>query len=121
MKLSLWVANPEQTAKLVETARKALGPGHSIGDPAVSLASHRLPDAVVACLKARAEIGEQKYGGLLSVGWPKATAGAYQEALDLLVYLYADVQASSIERSYARELVMILAQRLIDGGLDAES
>lgn len=121
MKLSLWVANPEQTAKLVETARRALGPGHSIGDPAVSLASHRLPDAVVACLKARAEVGEQKYGGLLSVGWPKATAGAYQEALDLLVYLCADLHSTPLERSHARELVMSLAQRLVDGGLDAES
>jgi hypothetical protein len=117
MKFSLWVASDGQAAMLVETATTALGPGHSQGAPAVGVASHRLPDAVVACLKARAEVGVQKYGGVLSVGWPKATAGAYQEALDLLVYLHADVEALPIERALARELVLSLAQRLAERGV----
>jgi len=111
-------ATDAQTEQLVEAATARLGPDCSSGMPAVGRAAQRLPQAIVACLRARADQGVQKYGTALSVGWPPATAGAYQEALDLVMYLAADADASPFERALARKLAISLAKRLV--GIDTD-
>lgn len=67
---------------------------------------------LVDCLLERSVVGKSKYGRLLPIGWPLATAGAFQEALDLLVYLASDTSSTRLERWAARWVVRSLAQRL---------
>lgn len=107
----LWTVHDMDAAPLVQAARAPLGPGWGEGGPAVDQAVQGLPPCLVACLRARAEYGLDKYPELLPRGWPLATYGALQEALDLLVYLHADEQATKWEKDRALELVERLAVR----------
>jgi hypothetical protein len=109
--VALWTIHELDAAPLVQAARTPLGAGWGDGRPAVELASEGLPPCLVACLRARADYGLDKYPALLPSGWPLATYGALQEALDLLVYLHADEGASKKERELALELVQRLALR----------
>lgn len=97
---------------LVTLANVALGPGYGDGPPAVIKAGRGLPPVLVDCLLERSVVGKSKYGRLLPVGWPLATAGAFQEALDLLVYLASDTSSTRLERWAARWVVRSLARRL---------
>lgn len=97
---------------LVTLANVALGPGYGDGPPAVIKAGRGLPPVLVDCLLERSVVGKSKYGRLLPIGWPLATAGAFQEALDLLVYLASDTSSTRLERWAARWVVRSLAQRL---------
>ncbi|MFZ8927417.1 MAG: hypothetical protein ACO3CU_11745 [Candidatus Nanopelagicales bacterium] len=68
---------------------------------------------VRVALAARAEVGALRYGGPLRYGWPWATVGAWQEALDAMVYLEADPGATSRELALARELAEVLTGRIV--------
>ena len=102
----------KQHRALVAISAVALGPGYGDGPPAVVAAGRGLPVVLVDCLLERAVVGQSKYGRLLPIGWPLATAGAFQEALDLLVYLASDKGSLWAERWMARWLLRSLARRL---------
>jgi len=93
-----------------------LGCGYGDGPPAVVAAGRGVPAVLVDCLRERAVVGLTKYGRLLPIGWPRATAGAFQEALDLLVYLASDEGSTWLERWAARWLLRSLARRLQNNG-----
>lgn len=109
--VALWMIDDRDAAPLVQAARTPLGAGWGDGRPAVELASEGQPPCIVACLRARADYGLDKYPALLPRGWPLATYGGLQEALDLLVYLHADEGAPKKELELALELVQRLALR----------
>ena len=69
--------------------------------------------ALAACVAARAEVGQLKYGTVLRRGWKRSAAGALQEAVDLLLYLFADPAASPRERKLAIELAELLVRRVL--------
>lgn len=69
--------------------------------------------ALAACVAARAEMGQLKYGTVLRRGWKRSAAGALQEAIDLLLYLFADPAASPRERKLAIELAELLIRRVL--------
>ena len=74
--------------------------------------------AVREALAARAEVGVVRYGGLLRRGWRWALVGGWQEALDLVVYLAADPDATPRERALAGELAELLTARLLRTPVD---
>lgn len=69
--------------------------------------------ALAACVASRAEVGQLKYGTVLRRGWKRSAAGALQEAVDLLLYLFADQGASPRERKLAIELAELLVRRVL--------
>lgn len=109
----LYTVAPVDFAPLVQAARTPLGPSWGDGGPAVEAAVQGLSPCLVECLRARAQYGLDKYPELLAIGWPLATYGALQEALDLLVYLHADEKATKWERDRALELCERLAMRCL--------
>lgn len=109
----LYTVHPMDAAPLVQAARTPLGPSWGDGGPAVEAAVQGLAPCLVECLRARAQYGLDKYPELLAIGWPLATYGALQEALDLLVYLHADEKATKWERDRALELCERLAMRCL--------
>lgn len=109
----LYTVHPMDFAPLVQAARTPLGPSWGDGGPAVEAAVQGLSPCLVECLRARAQVGLDKYAEPLAIGWPLATYGALQEALDLLVYLWADEQATKWERERALELCERLAMRCL--------
>jgi hypothetical protein len=109
----LYTVAPMDFAPLVQAARTPLGPSWGDGGPAVDKAVQGLAPCLVECLRARAQYGLDKYAEPLAIGWPLATYGALQEALDLLVYLHADEQATKWERDRALELCERLAMRCL--------
>ena len=102
----------KQHQALVKLSALPLGPGYGDGPPAVVAAGRGMPAVLIDCLLERSVVGQSKYGRLLPIGWPLATAGAFQEALDLLVYLASDKGSTWAERWMARWLVGSLARRL---------
>jgi len=104
-------------ARLVALATAALGPddGEPVGRaPAWALAAQGASRAVREALAGRAQVGLRKYAGhLVRLGWRWATVGGWQEALDLLVYLAADPEATPRERALALELAELLTARLL--------
>jgi hypothetical protein len=102
-------------ARLARVAVAALGADDGApGRPAawaLAIGGHsRVAREAVA---VRAEVGLARYGALLRRGWRWAPLGAWQEALDLVVYLAADEGATPRERALAAELVELLAARLL--------
>jgi hypothetical protein len=69
--------------------------------------------ALAACVESRAEVGQLKYGTVLRRGWKRSAAGALQEAVDLVLYLFADQGASPRERKLAIELAELLVRRVL--------
>ena len=104
-------------ARLVALATAALGPddGEPVGRaPAWALAAQGASRAVREALAGRAQVGLRKYAGhLVRLGWRYAGVGAWQEALDLVVYLAADPEATPRERALAGELAELLTARLL--------
>lgn len=113
------VADPMLTpaeARVVALATVSLGPDD--GDTVTRAQAHAWammgrPHPIREAHAARAEMGRAKYGVVLRLGWPKATAGALQEALDLEVYLEADTGATAEEKALARRLTDSLFARLV--------
>lgn len=107
-------------ARLVALATAALGPddGTPGRAPSWAEAARGASRAVREALAARADVGVSRYGGLLRHGWRWATVGGWQEALDLLVYLAADTEATPRERALALELAELLTARLLRVPLD---
>lgn len=101
-------------------ATAALGPddGTPGRAPSWAEAARGASRAVREALAARADVGLSRYGGLLRHGWRWATVGGWQEALDLLVYLAADPEATPRERALALELTELLTARLLRAPLD---
>lgn len=94
-------------------ATRALGPSSSGEHPAFDAANHpNMPGAIRAALEARIAMGAEKYGVELAFGWDLALLGAWQEALDLYLYLLADRKSSQEEILAAFGLLMALSERV---------
>lgn len=101
-------------ARLRALATAELGPDDGPpGRPAAAAeAGVGASPPVRVALAARADLGASRYGGPLRYGWPWATVGAWQEALDAMVYLEADPGATATELALARELAEALTGRI---------
>jgi hypothetical protein len=98
----------------------ALGPclellGQEVAPKLVAATEARLAKApsieLAVCIRERSEVGLRKYGIRLRRGWKGASYGALQEAVDLLLYLEADEDASRRERALALELAEMIVAR----------
>ena len=108
----------------IAAATRALGPSDIGGRPAFDPVDHpNMPGAIRAALEARIATGVKKYGVELAFGWDLALLGAWQEALDLYLYLLADLKSSQEEILGAFGLLMALSERVarqINTQLEAE-
>jgi len=108
----------------ITAATRALGPSSIGGRPAFDPVDHpNMPGAIRAALEARIATGVKKYGVELAFGWDLALLGAWQEALDLYLYLLADLKSSQEEILGAFGLLMALSERVarqINTQLEAE-
>jgi hypothetical protein len=100
--------------RITALSTAALGPDDGPPGRAVAweAAIRGLSMPLRAALHARAQVGTRRYGGPLRMGWPWATVGALQEAVDLVVYLTADETATDLERALARQLAELLTARI---------
>jgi hypothetical protein len=101
-------------ARITTLSTAALGPDNGPPGRAVAweVVLPGLTPPLRAAVHARAQVGIHRYGGPLRIGWPWATVGALQEAVDLVVYLEADETATTLERGLARELAELLVARI---------
>ena len=78
-----WDATAGSRAATAETS-----PCDATGPSAVELAeAKRLPHRVVSAMRARAQVGREKYGTELRSPWRPGTREAWQEILDAIGYL----------------------------------
>lgn len=108
----------------VAAATRSLGPSSIGGRPAFDPANHpNMPGAIRAALEARIATGVKKYGVELAFGWDLALLGAWQEALDLFLYLLADQKSTQEEILIASSMLVMLSERVarqINTQLEAE-
>ena len=108
----------------IAAATRALGPSSIGGRPAFDPVNHpNMPGAIRAALEARIAVGVKKYGVELAFGWDLALLGAWQEALDLYLYLLADPKSTQEEILIASSLLVMLSERVarkINTQLEAE-
>ncbi len=108
----------------ITAATRALGPSSIGGRPAFDPVDHpNMPGAIRAALEARIATGVKKYGVELAFGWDLALLGAWQEALDLFLYLLADPKSTQEEILIASSMLVMLSERVakvINTQLEAE-
>ncbi len=114
----------EAREMFLHAATRALGPSSSGGRPAFAAANHpHLSGPIRAALESRIDVGLKKYGVELAFGWDLALLGAWQEALDLYLYLLADPKSSQEEILAAFGLLTVISERVarwINDNLAAE-
>jgi hypothetical protein len=94
-------------------ATRDLGPSTVLDRPAFHPDNHpTMPGPIRAALEARIDKGLRKYGVALAFGWDLALLGAWQEALDLYLYLLADPGASQQEIMVASSMLILLSERV---------
>lgn len=97
----------------ITAATRALGPSDIGGRPAYDPVNHpNMPGAIRAALEARIDVGRKKYGVELAFGWDLALFGAWQEALDLFLYLLSDPKSSQEEILIASSMLVMLSERV---------